>query len=78
MRILVQTKILVVGSSIDIHICETGSLTSKQFCSPRYFDPSAGKFSKNPTGPDGQKLPRTFCQLVLDPIFKVTETLFCT
>jgi len=37
----------------------------------RYFDPNAGKFSKTATGADGQKLPRTFSQLVLDPIFKV-------
>lgn len=37
----------------------------------RYFDPKAGKFSKTAVGPDGQNLPRTFCQLVLDPIFKV-------
>lgn len=37
----------------------------------RYVDPNAGKFTKNAIGPDGQKLPRTFCQFVLDPIFKV-------
>lgn len=39
----------------------------------RYFDPSAGKFTKSAVGPKGQKYPRTFCQLVLDPIFKVNE-----
>uniref|UniRef100_A0A8C4I9T6 Elongation factor 2 n=1 Tax=Dicentrarchus labrax TaxID=13489 RepID=A0A8C4I9T6_DICLA len=41
----------------------------------RYFDPVAGKFSKTAVGPDGQKLPRTFCQLVLDPIFKVFDAI---
>lgn len=42
----------------------------------RYFDPNAGKFSKSATGPDGKKLPRTFVQLVLDPIYKVRLELF--
>lgn len=42
---------------------------------PRYFDPSNGKFSKSATSPDGKKLPRTFCQLILDPIFKVGGAL---
>lgn len=37
----------------------------------RYFDPAAGKFSKTANNADGKKLPRTFCQLILDPIFKV-------
>lgn len=41
--------------------------------SPRYFDPANGKFSKSANSPDGKKLPRTFCQLILDPIFKVGE-----
>ncbi|XP_055648690.1 elongation factor 2-like [Falco peregrinus] len=36
----------------------------------KYFDPATGKFSKSATSPDGKKLPRTFCQLVLDPVFK--------
>lgn len=39
--------------------------------SVRYFDPANGKFSKSANSPDGKKLPRTFCQLILDPIFKV-------
>lgn len=41
--------------------------------SARYFDPANGKFSKSATSPDGKKLPRTFCQLILDPIFKVSS-----
>jgi len=41
--------------------------------SSRYFDPATGKFSKSATSPDGKKLPRTFCQLILDPIFKVSS-----
>lgn len=39
----------------------------------RYFDPATGKFSKSATSPDGKKLPRTFAQLILDPIFKVSR-----
>lgn len=38
----------------------------------RYFDPVTGKFSKSANGPEGRQLPRTFAQLVLDPIFKVS------
>uniref|UniRef100_A0A8C5I0Y9 Elongation factor 2 n=1 Tax=Gouania willdenowi TaxID=441366 RepID=A0A8C5I0Y9_GOUWI len=47
----------------------------KKLWGDRYFDPAAGKISKTSTGPDGQKLPRTFCQLVLDPIFKVFDAI---
>eukprot|EP00064_Thunnus_orientalis_P009512 superscaffoldBa00001214_g9536 len=47
----------------------------KKLWGDRYFDPKTGKFSKTATGPDGQKLPRTFCQLVLDPIFKVFDAI---
>lgn len=39
----------------------------------RYFDPATGKFSKSATSPDGKRLPRTFAQLILDPIFKVSN-----
>lgn len=42
----------------------------------RYFDPATGKFSKTANGPDGKKLPRTFAQLILDPIFKVSKNNF--
>lgn len=42
----------------------------------RYFDPATGKFSKSATSPDGKKLPRTFAQLILDPIFKVSRNNF--
>merc|ERR1719419_701213 len=47
----------------------------KKLWGDRYFDPKTGKFSKTATGPDGQKLPRTFCQLVLDPVFKVFDAI---
>ncbi|XP_042354364.1 elongation factor 2 [Plectropomus leopardus] len=47
----------------------------KKLWGDRYFDPSAGKFSKSSTGPDGEKLPRTFSQLVLDPIYKVFDAI---
>ncbi|ROL40814.1 Elongation factor 2 [Anabarilius grahami] len=40
-----------------------------------YFDPASGKFSKSGTSPDGKKLPRTFAQLILDPIFKIFDAI---
>ncbi|NWH77491.1 EF2 factor, partial [Piaya cayana] len=48
----------------------------KKLWGDRYFDPATGKFSKSATSPDGKKLPRTFCQLILDPIFKVSSLCF--
>uniref|UniRef100_A0A8C1FAN3 Eukaryotic translation elongation factor 2, like 2 n=2 Tax=Cyprinus carpio TaxID=7962 RepID=A0A8C1FAN3_CYPCA len=47
----------------------------KKLWGDRYFDPSCGKFSKSAANADGKKLPRTFCQLVLDPIFKVFDAI---
>ncbi|XP_061549261.1 elongation factor 2b [Phycodurus eques] len=47
----------------------------KKLWGERYVDPSTGKFTKTPTGPDGQKYPRSFCQFVLDPIFKVFDAI---
>ncbi|XP_035277258.1 elongation factor 2-like [Anguilla anguilla] len=47
----------------------------KKLWGDRFFDPAAGKFSKSATGPDGKRLPRTFVQLVLDPIFKVFDAI---
>nr|KAF6479780.1 eukaryotic translation elongation factor 2 [Molossus molossus] len=47
----------------------------KKLWGDRYFDPANGKFSKSATSPDGKKLPRTFCQLILDPIFKVFDAI---
>uniref|UniRef100_A0A8C7VMP3 Elongation factor 2 n=1 Tax=Oncorhynchus mykiss TaxID=8022 RepID=A0A8C7VMP3_ONCMY len=47
----------------------------KKLWGERFFDPATGKFSKSATGPDGKKLPRTFSQLVLDPIFKVFDAI---
>ncbi|KAG8127046.1 putative Eukaryotic translation elongation factor 2 protein [Naja naja] len=47
----------------------------KKLWGDRYFDPATGKFSKSATNPDGKKLPRTFCQLILDPIFKVFDAI---
>uniref|UniRef100_A0A1D5RAB0 Elongation factor 2 n=1 Tax=Macaca mulatta TaxID=9544 RepID=A0A1D5RAB0_MACMU len=49
----------------------------KKLWGDRYFDPANGKFSKSATSPDGKKLPRTFCQLILDPIFKVRSIKSC-
>lgn len=37
----------------------------------RYYDTENGKFVKAAIGADGKKYSRTFCALVLDPIFKV-------
>uniref|UniRef100_A0A9J8AP00 Eukaryotic translation elongation factor 2, like 2 n=3 Tax=Cyprinus carpio TaxID=7962 RepID=A0A9J8AP00_CYPCA len=47
----------------------------KKLWGDKYFDPACGKFSKSATNADGKKLPRTFCQLVLDPIFKVFDAI---
>ncbi|XP_026543489.1 elongation factor 2-like [Notechis scutatus] len=47
----------------------------KKLWGDKYFDPATGKFSKSAAGPDGKKLPRTFCQLILDPIFKVFDAI---
>ncbi|KAF4074312.1 hypothetical protein AMELA_G00238140 [Ameiurus melas] len=47
----------------------------KKLWGDKYFDPSCGKFSKTATNAEGKKLPRTFCQLVLDPIFKVFDAI---
>ena len=47
----------------------------KKLWGDRYFDPVTGKFSKSANSPDGKKLPRTFCQLILDPIFKVFDAI---
>ncbi|XP_041659098.1 elongation factor 2-like [Cheilinus undulatus] len=55
--------------------CKKVTDMMKKLWGDRYFDPKAGKFSKTATGPEGQKLPRTFCQLVLDPIFKVFDAI---
>ncbi|XP_051973285.1 elongation factor 2 [Xyrauchen texanus] len=47
----------------------------KKLWGDKYFDPSCGKFSKSATNAEGNKLPRTFSQLVLDPIFKVFDAI---
>ncbi|XP_061694308.1 elongation factor 2b isoform X2 [Syngnathoides biaculeatus] len=47
----------------------------KKLWGERYVDPSTGKFTKTATGPDGQKYPRSFCQFILDPIFKVFDAI---
>lgn len=47
----------------------------KKLWGDRYFDPKTGKFSKTETNCTGEKLPRTFCQLILDPIFKVFDAI---
>jgi len=46
----------------------------KKLWGDKFFDPDTGKFSKTNTV-DGKKLPRTFSQLVLDPIFKVFDAI---
>uniref|UniRef100_A0A4W3K4F6 Elongation factor 2 n=1 Tax=Callorhinchus milii TaxID=7868 RepID=A0A4W3K4F6_CALMI len=47
----------------------------KKLWGDRYFDTAGGKFSKSMTNAEGKKLPRTFVQLVLDPIFKVFDAI---
>ncbi|XP_061098938.1 elongation factor 2b-like [Conger conger] len=55
--------------------CQRVEDMMKKLWGDRFFDPASGKFSKSPTGPGGKKLPRTFVQLVLDPIFKVFDAI---
>uniref|UniRef100_A0AAQ5Z2Q0 Elongation factor 2 n=1 Tax=Amphiprion ocellaris TaxID=80972 RepID=A0AAQ5Z2Q0_AMPOC len=47
----------------------------KKLWGDRYYDTDTGKFSKSAIGPDGKKYSRTFCALVLDPIFKVFDAI---
>ncbi|XP_029938726.1 elongation factor 2 [Salarias fasciatus] len=47
----------------------------KKLWGDRYYDSAAGKFVKAATAPDGKRYPRTFCALVLDPIFKVFDAI---
>ena len=47
----------------------------KKLWGDRYFDPASGKFSKSANSPDGKNLPRTFYQLILDPVFKVFDAI---
>lgn len=47
----------------------------KKLWGGRYFDPTNRKFSKSANTPDGKKLPCTFCQLILDPFFKVFDAI---
>lgn len=41
----------------------------------QFFDQANGKFSKSANNPDGKKVPRTFCQLIMDSTFKVFNTI---
>uniref|UniRef100_A0A672I5E3 Elongation factor 2-like n=1 Tax=Salarias fasciatus TaxID=181472 RepID=A0A672I5E3_SALFA len=47
----------------------------KKLWGERFTDPFTGKIVKTATGPNGQKFPRTFSQLILDPIFKVFDAI---
>uniref|UniRef100_A0A8C8ATT8 Translation elongation factor EFG/EF2 domain-containing protein n=1 Tax=Otus sunia TaxID=257818 RepID=A0A8C8ATT8_9STRI len=58
------------GSVGNIMVKKTLKLSALQ-----YFDPATGKFSKSATSPNGKKLPRTFCQPVLDPVFKIFDAI---
>eukprot|EP01101_Sappina_pedata_P006285 TRINITY_DN308_c1_g1_i1.p2 TRINITY_DN308_c1_g1~~TRINITY_DN308_c1_g1_i1.p2 ORF type:complete len:835 (-),score=436.16 TRINITY_DN308_c1_g1_i1:103-2607(-) len=40
-----------------------------------FFDPESKKWYKNNQSPTGKTLQRAFCQFVLDPIFKLFETI---
>ncbi|OWK04434.1 hypothetical protein Celaphus_00016274 [Cervus elaphus hippelaphus] len=43
----------------------------KKLWGDQYFDPPTSKFSKLVNNPNDKKLPWTFCQLILGPIFKM-------
>ncbi|KAB0371702.1 hypothetical protein FD755_016640 [Muntiacus reevesi] len=47
----------------------------KKLGGDQYFDPHTSKFSKLVNGPNNKKLLWTFCQLILDPIFKVFDPI---
>lgn len=40
-------------------------------CMYRYYDPKTGKVAKKSTNDNNEKLQRTFCYFILDPIYKV-------
>jgi len=40
-----------------------------------FYDPDAKKWVKQSTSSTGKQLPRAFCQFVLDPIFKLFDTI---
>ncbi|KAI9507815.1 P-loop containing nucleoside triphosphate hydrolase protein [Russula earlei] len=40
-----------------------------------FFNPATKKWSTKPTDADGKPLERAFCQFVLDPIFKIFESI---
>lgn len=47
----------------------------KKLWGDQYFDPPTSKFSKLVNNPNDKKLPWTFCQLILGPIFKVFDPI---
>ncbi|KAG8538680.1 hypothetical protein GDO81_022218, partial [Engystomops pustulosus] len=47
----------------------------KKLWGDKFHDPSNGKFCKTATNSEGKKLPRTFSQLILDPIFKMFDAI---
>ncbi|KAH3762747.1 elongation factor 2 [Pelomyxa schiedti] len=40
-----------------------------------FWDPSSRKWKKTPVGEDGSKLPRAFCQFIMEPIVKLCKSL---
>lgn len=40
-----------------------------------YFNPATKKWSKEAVGPDGKPLERAFCMFVLDPIYKIFDSI---
>ncbi|CAB1317178.1 unnamed protein product, partial [Coregonus sp. 'balchen'] len=71
--IMIDPVIGTVGFGSGLH---GWAFTLKQFAEMYVAKFSAGKDThKTATGPDGKKLPRTFSQLVLDPIFKVFDAV---
>uniref|UniRef100_A0A8B9JZ36 Elongation factor 2 n=1 Tax=Astyanax mexicanus TaxID=7994 RepID=A0A8B9JZ36_ASTMX len=63
------------GDSTPAERCKKVEEMMKKLWGDKYFDPSNGKFSKTAKNAEGKNLPRTFCQLVLDPIFKVFDAI---
>jgi len=61
-----------LSAVIDVTICV---LLNINVVYSRYYDTENGKFVKSAIGADGKKYSRTFCALILDPIFKVPRSV---
>jgi elongation factor 2 len=67
-----------IGKFADMYAQKFGVERSKlmqKLWGDNYFDPNAKKWSKSPTSERGQPLKRGFCQFILDPIYKLFQSI---